>query len=115
MLVLRQQIRILERHVGKPGRASPVEKLVLALTAVHLKERMRDGRQCLNDCILLFQPDTVLKWHRELVKRKWTFQQRAKVGRPCIEAELEAPIVRLANENPGLGFEKLQGELLKLG
>ena len=49
------------------------------------------------------------------MKRKWTFQQRAKVGRPQIAAELEALIVRLANENPGLGFEKLQGVLLKLG
>jgi cytochrome P450 len=106
---------VLERRVGKPVRPSRVEKLLLALTAVHLKERMRDGRKWLNDCILLFQPATVLKWHRELVKRKWTFQQQAKVGRPRIEAALETLIVRLANENPGLGFEKLQGELLKLG
>jgi putative transposase len=115
VLVLRQQIRILERRVGKPVRPSRVEKLLLALPAVHIKERTREGRKWLNDCILLFQPATVLKWHRELVKRKWTFQQRAKVGRPRIAAELEALIVRLANENPGLDFEKLQGVLLKLG
>jgi hypothetical protein len=115
VLVLRQQIRILERRVGKPVRPSRVEKLLLALTTVHIKERAREGRKRFRDSILLFKPATVLKWHRELVKRKWTFQQRAKVGRPRIEAELEALIVRLANENPGLGYEKLQGELLKLG
>jgi transposase InsO family protein len=115
VLVLRQQIRILERRVGKPVRPSRVEKLLLALTAFRIKARTREGRQRLNDSILLFKPATVLNWHRELVKRKWTFQRRAKAGRPRIEAELEALIVRLANENPGLGFEKLQGELLKLG
>ncbi|MHB8628177.1 MAG: hypothetical protein ACYDBJ_23500 [Aggregatilineales bacterium] len=115
LLVLRQQIRILVRRVGKAVRPSRIEKLVLALTAVHIKAHARDGRKRLNDSNLIFKPATVLKWHRELVKRKWTFQQRAKVGRPRIEAELEALIVRLANENPGLGYEKLHGELLKLG
>src|SRR5260370_10627498 len=108
-------MRILERRVGRSVRASRVEKVLLALTAVRIRERTQEGRKRLNDTILLFKPATVLKWHRELVKRKWTFQQRAKVGRPRIEAELEALIVRLANENPGLGFEKLQGERLKLG
>src|SRR5262249_61990642 len=107
MLIVRQQIPILERRVGKSVRPSQVEKLLVALTAVHIKQRARQGRQRLNDSILLFKPATVLKWHRELVKRKWTFQQRAKVGRPRIEADLEALIVRLARENPGLGFEKL--------
>ena len=57
----------------------------------------------------------MLKWHRELVKRKWTFRQGARLGRPRIDAELEALIVRLAEDNPGLGYEKLQGELSKLG
>jgi hypothetical protein len=115
LLVLRQQIRILERRAGKPVRSSRVEKLMLALTTVRIKERTREGQKRLNDSILIFKPATVLKWHRELVRGKWTFHQRAKVGRPRIEAELEALIVRLANENPGLGFEKLQGELLKWG
>jgi hypothetical protein len=96
VLVLRQQIRILERRVGKPVRPSRVEILLLALTTVHIKERAREGRKRLHDSILLFKPATVLKWHRELVKRKWAFHQRerAKVGRPPIEAELEALIVR---------------------
>ncbi len=115
VLALRQQIRILERRMGKSVRPSRVEKLLLALTAVHIKERTREGRKRFNEIILLFKPATVLKWHRALVKHKWTFQQRARVGRPRIEVELEALIVRLANENPGPGFEKLQRELLKLG
>jgi len=115
LLVLRQQIRILERRLGKPVRPSRIEKILLTVTAVQLEERVREGRKQFNDSILLFKPATVLKWHRELVKRKWTFQRQAKGGRPRIEAEIESLIVRLARENPGLGFEKIQGELLKLG
>jgi hypothetical protein len=59
LLVLRQQIRILERRVGKPVRPSRIEKLVLALTAVHLKERAQEGRNRLNSSILIFKPATV--------------------------------------------------------
>ncbi len=114
LLVLRQQLRILERRVGKPVRPSRAEKLLLAVTALQIKERAQAGRQRFKDSLLLFKPATVLKWHRELVKRKWTFQRRTTVGRPRLDAELEALIVRLANENPGLGYEKLQGELEKL-
>ncbi len=103
LLVLRQQIRVLERRVGKPVRPSRVEKLLLALTAIQIRQRARAGGQRVKDSLLLFKPATVLKWHRELVKRKWTFHHRATVGRPRLDAELEALIVRLANENPGLG------------
>src|SRR5579864_6688900 len=69
LLVLRQQIRILERRIGKPVRPSRIEKLVLALTADHIKKRARDGRKRLNDSMLIFKPATGLKWHRELVRR----------------------------------------------
>src|SRR6266478_2676168 len=73
LLVLRQQIRILERRVGKPVRPSRVEKLLLMLSALQIKERV--GQQGFKNSLLLFKPATVLKWHRELVKRKWTFQR----------------------------------------
>jgi len=115
LLVLRQQIRILERRVGKPVRPSRVEKLLLALGAMQLKDRARSGQQGLKNSLILFKPATVLKWPRELVKRKWTFRRQTKVGRPRIAVELELLIIRLAKENPRLGYEKLQGELGKLG
>ena len=115
LLVLRQQIRILERRVGKPVRPSRVEKLLLTLSAMQIKERALGSQQSFKNSLLLFKPTTVLKWHRDLVKRKWTFQRRGRVGRPRVDGELEALIVRLAKENPGLGYEKLQGELEKLG
>ncbi len=65
--------------------------------------------------MLVFKPETLLTWHRELVRRKWTFTRRRTGGRPPITAELEALILRLAKENPAWGYSKLEGELRKLG
>jgi putative transposase len=115
LLVLRQQIRVLERRLGMPARPSRVEKLLLTLTEMQIKEWPRTGQQSFKNSLMLFKPVTAPKWHRELVKRKWTFQRRSKAGRPRVNEELEALIVRLAKENAGLGYEKLQGELEKLG
>ena len=63
----------------------------------------------------LFKPDTVIGWHRAMVRRKWTYKQGKKPGRPPIDGELECLIVRVARDNPGLGYEKLVGEMGKLG
>jgi len=56
-----------------------------------------------------------LKWHRELVRRKWTLKKKAPLGRPPIPPDVEALLLRLANENPRWGDGKLEGELGKLG
>jgi putative transposase len=70
----------------------------------------------LKEVLLLFTPDTVLRWHRDLVLRKWTIKQPQRpAGRAPLDAELEALIVQLARENPRFGYKKLVGELLKLG
>jgi hypothetical protein len=65
--------------------------------------------------MLIFKPDTVIRWHRNLIRRKWTFKRKGNPGRPGISSRLEALIVRLAEENPRLDYEKIQGKLLKLG
>jgi putative transposase len=65
--------------------------------------------------MLIFKPDTVLGWHLELVRRKWRFKLSGKKGRPRLSSELEALIVKMARENARWGYEKIQGELLKLG
>jgi putative transposase len=63
----------------------------------------------------IVQPETVFKWHRELVRRKWTFQQPSRGGRPRTARDLEQRVVRLARDKPGWGNARIEGELTKLG
>ena len=90
------------------------EKLTLAVIAARLKELTHRSASQLGEFIRLFQPETVLGWHRELVRRKWTFPHKAIGGRPRLSQEIEELIVRMAKENPRWGYGKIQGELLKL-
>jgi putative transposase len=115
ILLLRQQLDILERTLDQPVRVSKVEKLTIAVLAAKLKATTKQSTARLRAVIRLFQPETVLKWHRELVRRKWTHRQPNRGGRPRTGAELETLIVRFVRENPDWGYGKLEGELSKLG
>ena len=64
-------------------------------------------------CHRLVTPDTILRRHRRLVRRRWSYQNRT--GRPPINNVLAAVVVRMAQENPRWGYTRIQGELLKLG
>ncbi len=115
ILLLRQQLRILQRKQPRPPRISRWEKLALLMLAGKLTRLSTSARQRLAQVVVLFKPETLLTWHRELVRRTWTFKQQARPGRPPINPELEALLLRLARENPTWGYGKLEGELGKLG
>lgn len=115
LLLLRQQVRILHRKHNRRLRLSTCEKLGLAVVAAKFKHLAATTTTRLEHVFILFKPDTVLAWHRDLVRRKWTFSRRPTGGRPPIPAELEALLLRLAKENPTWGYGKLEGEMLKLG
>ena len=113
--LLRQQLRVLERKAKTKPRLARPERLMLVVLVAQLKRRTKRLHARLREAVLLVQPETVLKWHRELVRRKWTFRHANRGGRPGIASDIVALIVRLARENPRMGYDKIQGELLKLG
>ena len=108
VLALRHQLRVLERQVTRP-RFRHGDRLILAALSRRL---LRPTWQS----FLLVSPETLLRWHRELVRRKWALYARRpprrRTGRPSEREEL---IVRMARENPRWGYRRIQGELLKLG
>ena len=65
---------------------------------------------------LLVTPDTILRWHREIVRRRWAARSiRGKTGRPATRRNIKALVLRLARENPGWGYRRIHGELAGLG
>jgi putative transposase len=103
--VLRHQLRVLRRQVKRPE-FHPADRALLAVLSSALPRRRWS--------ILLVTPDTILRWHRRLVTRKWT-QPHSRGGRPPLDDQLVALILRLARENSRWGYQRIQGELKKLG
>jgi putative transposase len=115
ILILRQQVRILQRKITVTPRISDPERMLLAALTDKFAHSCDPARQRFHQVMLIFKPDTVLRWHRELVRRKWAFRRMSNPGRPKLSSELEALMIQLAKENTHWGYEKIQGELLKHG
>jgi putative transposase len=106
VLALRHQLRVLERQVGRP-RWQPADRLLLAAISRVLP---RPDWQS-----LLPSPQTLLRWHRELVRRRWTAYRRGPRRQRPAASELHQLILKLARENERWGYRRIAGELLKLG
>lgn len=115
ILLLQQQLRTVERQAHKPVRLSRIEKLTLAILTVKLKTLTQRPVSWLGGVLRLVQPASVLKWHRDLVRRKWTTHAPTPSGRPRTTDEIESLVVRFVHENPDWGYGKIVGELGKLG
>ena len=74
------------------------------------------GRRMLEQVATIVTPDTILRWHRELVAAKWDYSgRRNKMGRPPVSDEIVELLLRMARENPTWGYDRIQGALANLG
>jgi putative transposase len=103
ILLLRHELQVLRRQVARP-QPRPADRVVLAA----LSQTLPRARS------LLVEPATLLRWHRELVRRRWTFPRRPP-GRPPMVSPARQLVLRLAAENPSWGYKRIHGELIGLG
>ncbi len=109
-MILRRQLAILQRRQPRRPNLDWADRALLAtLLAVIPKARRKALR-------LLVAPDAILRWHRDIVRRRWAAKSmRGRTGRPATRRNIKALVLRLARENPGWGYRRIHGELAGLG
>src|SRR5664279_2285114 len=106
ILVLRHQLRVLRRKTGPP-KLRAIDRVLLAAAGRSIP---RERWSC-----FLVTPATLLRWHRELVRKKWAYGKTGRPGRPPIDPAVRDLVLRIARENPRWGCVRIEGELAKLG
>jgi Integrase core domain len=106
---LREENRVLKTQLrGRRMRLNDDERRRLAVIGYRL------GRRILAEVATIVTPDTILRWHRELIARKWTYAT-SRPGRPGLQLEIRRLVVRMATDNPSWGYTRIQGALKNLG
>jgi len=106
---LQAENRLLKASLpGKRIRFTDAERALLA------RKAKAAGPKALRELDILVSPDTLMRWHRRLIAQKWDFSKRRGPGRPGIMREISQLIVRMAQENPGWGYTRIQGALANL-
>ncbi len=105
IVVLRHELVVLRRQVARP-RLEDADRFFLAAASRLLRGT---GQQS-----FFVRPDTLLGWHRRLVRRRWTYAGR-RPGRPAISADIRELVLRVARENPRWGYQRIVGELAGVG
>jgi putative transposase len=106
LVILRHQLNILRRKVSRP-RLRRRDRLFMAAMSTALPRARWSS--------FVVSAQTLLRWHRELVRRKWTYKRRSVGGRPPITDEIRELVLRIGRENPRWGCIRIRGELAKLG
>jgi putative transposase len=110
ILLLRHQLTVLQRHQPCRLKLTWADRALLVTLLGVIPKARRQGLR------LLVTPDTILRWHRDIVRRRWTAKSmRGKTGRPATRRNIKALVLRLARENPSWGYRRIHGELAGLG
>jgi putative transposase len=109
-LALRHQLAVLRRQPGARPKPSWADRALIA-ALLGVIPRTPAGQPG-----MMVTPDTALRWHRDIVRRRWAAKSRRKrPGRPAIHRNVRGLVLRLARENPGWGYRRMHGELAGLG
>ena len=110
ILILRHQLAVLQRRQPRRPYLTWADRALLAALLSVIPKARRQGLR------LLVTPDTILRWHRDIVRRRWAARsRRGKTGRPATRRNIKALVLRLARENPEWGYRRIHGELAGLG